>query len=365
MTTGDDGVRFGVLLRTHRHPGQTATEVYARTLAVTERAEQLGIDDVWVTEHHFLDTALSPSALALAGFLLGRTRRIRVGTAVTLLPLHPPVHLAEQTALLDHLSGGRFLFGVGRGQPAVEYEAIGGGIGHWHQGLAEPLDLISAAWRGQVSAASDLHTFRPVRPVPTPLSRSGPPVYVAANSPATIKDAAVRGLPLLLFFDKNTEAKAEMTALHATFAAEAGRPADGHRHAFAVFAQVTDDPERAATLMYDRARHFLRTTGAHELLVDRPVPPPVPELITHVAEALLADHPVGDPATCVRRLVAAVRGSGCRRILCDVEAAGGTSEALDNLARLATEVFPEVRRELAATAGADGGTGTPETKGPP
>lgn len=161
-------VRFGIILSTRRTPGETDTEVLARSLALATCAEQLGIDDLWVTEHHFHPSIVSSSALALASFLLGRTRRVHVGTAVTLLPLHSPVHVAEQGALLDQLSEGRFMLGVGRGTPSADYEAIGRGIDHWHGGLAESLDLTLAAWKGAVGASSDLYAFRAVTPTPTP-----------------------------------------------------------------------------------------------------------------------------------------------------------------------------------------------------
>ncbi|WP_186319181.1 LLM class flavin-dependent oxidoreductase [Streptomyces sp. SAJ15] len=226
MTLADDAC-FGILLGTHRSPGRTDGDVFRDTLTLATRAEALGLDELWVTEHHLGDAAIGSSALALAAFLLGHTKRSTVGTAVTLLPLHHPIHVAEQAALLDQLSGGRSVLGVGRGHSTTEYEVIGRGIGDWRRGPAEALDLIHAAWAGEVSASSEAYAFPAVTPTLAPLTRSGPPVYIAAGSPATIEDAASSGLPMLLFFDENAEAKVEMIALHAKLAADAGRPADG------------------------------------------------------------------------------------------------------------------------------------------
>ncbi len=140
-----EDLRFGVTLATDRHPGQSAAEVLARTVEVARRAEELGLDDVWVTEHHFLDTAVNPSALTLAAYLLAMTETLHVGTAVTVLPLHSPVHTAEQAALLGQLSGGRFSLGVGRGFPGVEYDVLGPGLAAWRAGLAGPLDRLLGA----------------------------------------------------------------------------------------------------------------------------------------------------------------------------------------------------------------------------
>src|SRR6266536_1091299 len=80
-------------------------------------AERAGLTSAWVAEHHFISYGVCPSALALAANLLGRSHRLEVGTAVCMLANRHPVALAEETALLDHLSGGRFHLGVGRGGP--------------------------------------------------------------------------------------------------------------------------------------------------------------------------------------------------------------------------------------------------------
>src|ERR1044071_3751281 len=99
-------MRFGVLLNMVSPLGATARAVATLTLAQAQLAEDLDYDELWVTEHHFIRFGINPSALTTAGFLLGRTTRIHVGTSVVLSPLCHPVELAERTALLDQLSGG-------------------------------------------------------------------------------------------------------------------------------------------------------------------------------------------------------------------------------------------------------------------
>jgi alkanesulfonate monooxygenase SsuD/methylene tetrahydromethanopterin reductase-like flavin-dependent oxidoreductase (luciferase family) len=164
----DQDVRIGAFVFTSRYEGQAAGEVLARGVAAAQVAEAAGFDDVWVTEHHFVPFGVNPSALTFAAYLLGSTSTVRVGTAVTVLPLHSPVHVAEQAALLDHLSGGRFDLGVGRAQPVVDYEVIGRGVEYWRRGLPEALDLTLAALSGPVSSDSDLYRFREVTPEPGP-----------------------------------------------------------------------------------------------------------------------------------------------------------------------------------------------------
>ena len=96
-----------------------------RAVRTAEAAEDAGLDAVWLAEHHFVPYGVCPSAVTLAALLLGRTRRIRVGTAVSVLPTAHPVALGEQAALLHLTSGGRFTLGVGRGGPWVDLEVFG------------------------------------------------------------------------------------------------------------------------------------------------------------------------------------------------------------------------------------------------
>ncbi|GAA4545685.1 LLM class flavin-dependent oxidoreductase [Amycolatopsis samaneae] len=347
----ENGIRIGAFVFTSRYEGQTADEVLARGVATAQAAEAAGFDDVWVTEHHFVPFGVNPSALIFAGYLLGRTAAVRVGTAVTVLPLHSPVHVAEQAALLDHLSGGRFDLGVGRAQPVVDYEVIGRGVEYWRRGLSEALDLTLAALAGPVSADSDLYRFREVTPEPGPAAGRHTPVYVAANSPASVELAAARGLPMLLFFDKDPATKAGMIAEHARLAAAAGHPANGYAHGMALFTHVADDSEEARRVMRRAAGEFVLANERYQPLLDVPrrVDPATPRerIVDGLTESALATHPVGPPEVCVERLVGQIRESGARRVLCQVEVSGEHDSVLANVKRLGEEVLPEVRRRLA------------------
>ena len=99
------GVRVGVFLLAARFPGQSEDEVLAATVQAAVAAERAGFDDVWLAEHHFMSYGICPSAVTLAGYVLGRTGRVDVGTAVSVLSAWHPVALAEQAALLDQVLG--------------------------------------------------------------------------------------------------------------------------------------------------------------------------------------------------------------------------------------------------------------------
>ena len=105
-------VDFGFgLITCQRYPGdpRSDTELYRQALALAEDADAFGIDSVWVSEHHFVDDAYLPSLLPLCAAIAARTRRVRVGTALLLAPLHDPVRLAEDAAVVDLISGGRLV----------------------------------------------------------------------------------------------------------------------------------------------------------------------------------------------------------------------------------------------------------------
>jgi alkanesulfonate monooxygenase SsuD/methylene tetrahydromethanopterin reductase-like flavin-dependent oxidoreductase (luciferase family) len=192
-------MRIGVFLLAARFPGQSDDEVLAATVQAAVAAERAGFDDVWLAEHHFMCYGICPSAVTLAGYLLGRTQRVAVGTAVSVLSSWHPVALAEQAALLDQVSAGRFRLGVGRGGPWLELEVFGTGLDRYERGFAESLDLLLAALsRDRVGAAGEFFRFREVPVVPRPRTRPHPPVVVAATTPATAEFAAARGLPVLL-----------------------------------------------------------------------------------------------------------------------------------------------------------------------
>ncbi len=158
-----------------QYPGQDHGTVLDATVAAAVAADEAGFDEVWVAEHHFISYGVCPSAVTLAGYLLAATRRVAVGTAVTVLSTAHPVALAEQTALLDQLSGGRFRLGVGRGGPWIDLDVFEAGLGRWQHGYPAALDVLLETLRtGRVADDVPL--------VPAPRTRPHPPVVTAVTS---------------------------------------------------------------------------------------------------------------------------------------------------------------------------------------
>ena len=120
-TKAEDVMKVGVALNMLTKEGRSDASVIGEHLALGDLAEPLGFDSLFALEHHFTGYAMSPSPTQLLSYFAGRTRRILLGSAVIVLPWHDPVRVAEEIALLDVLSGGRCLFGFGRGAASVEY----------------------------------------------------------------------------------------------------------------------------------------------------------------------------------------------------------------------------------------------------
>jgi alkanesulfonate monooxygenase SsuD/methylene tetrahydromethanopterin reductase-like flavin-dependent oxidoreductase (luciferase family) len=117
-------MKVGIALNMLSKPGLSDAMVFAEHMALGDLAEPLGFDSLFALEHHFTGYAMSPHPLQLLSYYAGRTKRLTLGTAVIVLPWHDPVRVAEEIALLDVISGGRCIFGFGRGAASVEYAGM-------------------------------------------------------------------------------------------------------------------------------------------------------------------------------------------------------------------------------------------------
>jgi alkanesulfonate monooxygenase SsuD/methylene tetrahydromethanopterin reductase-like flavin-dependent oxidoreductase (luciferase family) len=155
-----------------------AAEAIETAVAAAEVAEADGLDTVWTTEHHFAADGYLPTPLLLLASIAGRTERIELGTNVLLAPLADPVRLAEEGAVLDHLSHGRFHLGLGLGYRTVEFTAFGQQRSHRAARLETLVDVLRRAWRGEPV------TGRPSGPdvvvTPSPATPGGPPILLGA-----------------------------------------------------------------------------------------------------------------------------------------------------------------------------------------
>ncbi|MEU0980471.1 LLM class flavin-dependent oxidoreductase [Streptomyces griseus] len=346
-------MRIGTFVLAAQFPGQGPGEALHRAVRSTEAAEESGLDSVWLAEHHFVPYGVCPSATTLAALLLGRTHRIRVGTAVSVLPNHHPVALAEQAALLHLTSGGRFSLGVGRGGPWVDLEVFGGGLDAYENGFPEALGLVLDWLREPcVAGRGERFGFREVAVVPRAdellegpadpgEGGAGPEVVVACTSPKSVRLAARRALPMLLGMHCGDEEKAEMVALWRTAAREAGHPpevVEGAAHVSAGVAQIGDGAGEATEMLVKSMPGWLRQGLDAHVTVDgrqRVMRDPVA-----YTELLCGLHPVGPPRLAADRLAATAERTGITRFALLVEGSGDLAATEENVRRLGADVLP-------------------------
>lgn len=192
-------MKFGVFFLLQSPDLRPASEVFQDVLEQAEVAESLGFDHVWLAEHHFSSYGYSPQPLLLAVAIAQRTRRIRIGTAVLVLPLHHPIRLAEEIAMTDVLTGGRLDVGIGRGYQPYEFERFGLTLADNRERYKETLDIVLQALSQQTfSYKGRYYDIPPTTIFPRPLQQPHPPIWTVAQSPDSIKFTVERGYSCLM-----------------------------------------------------------------------------------------------------------------------------------------------------------------------
>jgi alkanesulfonate monooxygenase SsuD/methylene tetrahydromethanopterin reductase-like flavin-dependent oxidoreductase (luciferase family) len=173
--------------------------VYAAALERFSIMDTAGYDAVWLAEHHFSGFSVCPSVHMMGTMAAARTKRLRIGTAVSLAPFYNPLRLAEEVALLDVLSGGRVNWGAGRGFERSEFAAFGIPGDESAARFHETVDIVLQAWTQQrLSYAGRFYQYDDVEVLPKPLQAPHPPVWMAASSMPAIEWAASQGHSILM-----------------------------------------------------------------------------------------------------------------------------------------------------------------------
>jgi alkanesulfonate monooxygenase SsuD/methylene tetrahydromethanopterin reductase-like flavin-dependent oxidoreductase (luciferase family) len=192
-------VNVGVFSLMQWPTDRSAERVFGDEIAQAVEAERLGYDRAWFAEHHFSRYGIDPAIHLTVANVAARTSRIRLGTAVTVLPFIPPIRAAEELATLDILSGGRVDWGVGRGYQRHEFDAFEVDITESRSRFQEALEVIFRAWEDGpfVHQGDHWRITEPVDVLPKPAQRPIP-TFIAGISPESVRWAAKNGLRLLV-----------------------------------------------------------------------------------------------------------------------------------------------------------------------
>ena len=180
--------------------GNSQADAFQEAFRLAEAAEAWGVDCVWLGELHFIPARSVLSApLVVASSIATRTKRLRVGTAVQVLPLGNPLRIAEEVATLDHISEGRVEFGIGRSGAVRTYDILGIPYAESQARFREALEIILEAWKGEpFSYRGEHYRVENVTVSPRPYQRPHPPIRMAATTEETFPQVGRMGLPIFV-----------------------------------------------------------------------------------------------------------------------------------------------------------------------
>ena len=191
-------INFGTFLLMQSPSARSSQEIYARGVEIAQAAETLGFGNVWLAEHHFSTYGYLSRPAQLATYIAAKTTRIRVGTAVIVVPLHHPLVIAEEIATLDLLSGGRLDVGLGRGYQPYEFERFGLELESGRARWEESVDILLKTFDGRpFSYDGKLFKIPETSVFPQPLQQPHPPIWITAQSPESVEAAVRRGFNVL------------------------------------------------------------------------------------------------------------------------------------------------------------------------
>ncbi len=223
-------------------------QLFNEVLEEIEYGEELGFDSVWLPEHHFAVYGMLGNPMTLAAAISQRTRKMKIGTAIMVLPFQHPLRLAEDAALVDVLSDGRLLMGLGRGYQPPEFQGFGVPQHESRAMFLESFEILQRALSGEKFAFEGkyYHIEEPTEIFPKPIQQPHPPFYMAAISPSTYEIAARLNVSLLRspqFTDLATVAEAYDG--YAKLMKEFGHDADLLDQPFSVRTYVAPTDEEA------------------------------------------------------------------------------------------------------------------------
>lgn len=346
-------MEFGVF---HEFPSlddRPDSDAFAEAFDIVDGAERWGLDVMWLAELHF-DPARSvlSAPMCIASAIAARTRRIKVGVAVQVLPLGNPLRIAEEAATVDHISQGRLIFGAGRSGVAKTYEAYNVPYAESRERFTETLEIIQRAWvEPSFSHQGRYFRFENVSVTPRPYQKPMPPIRIAATSPGTFVTIGQQGRPIFLAV-RHEDARdfAPQIASYRKAWREAGHPGDGEVYLrapgyLASTAAAAREESEASLMHYYRAQGALLADSAQRAGVDAADRrAQIAERLNTITfeEAVRGSVMIGTPDTVTEQLRALQQDLGLAGVLLELNCGGKVVHAneMEALRLLCHEVMP-------------------------
>jgi alkanesulfonate monooxygenase SsuD/methylene tetrahydromethanopterin reductase-like flavin-dependent oxidoreductase (luciferase family) len=257
-------MKFGFFFQLPCAPWQSERERYGDTMAQIEHGDRLGFDTAWLAELHFYpEFSVMSSPLIVAAAAAQRTQRIRLGMAVSLLPLSDPIRSAEDAATVDILSNGRLVFGVGRGTNPLHYGGFNIPMEESRDRFTEALDVVTQAWTlERVNFEGKYYRVKDVAVHPKPLQQPHPPIRIATNSSDTFPLAGRLGYPMFssLVVVPLPRFRKDIAVYWQTFE-EAGHRRTGDEVALLFPVYVAETEAEAQTVPRESIMHYFDVLG--------------------------------------------------------------------------------------------------------
>jgi alkanesulfonate monooxygenase SsuD/methylene tetrahydromethanopterin reductase-like flavin-dependent oxidoreductase (luciferase family) len=334
----------------YRTPGIRAHELYDNAVEQVKAAEAAGFEIAWFAEHHFSNYCVCPSPLMMLARLAGETSRIRLGSAVVVAPLYQPVRLISEIGMVDALTHGRLVLGVGSGYQPYEFERFGEDLADSVPKLFEFMEMLELAFTRDVFSYQGKHYSLPETHIASRPVKGLPEVWVAGDNPALHALAARKGWTVMLTprhasVPQLLDARERLAGIYRTEGIDASRVAIAPlRHVC-----ITDSKAEAASFM-ENARHQIRLSQSLRyreelldgtMLVEKPYKgePPMEEFAKHVL--------IGDAGMVAERMAALIGAARPKHMLLHFQAGASPQKtALASIERFASEVRPMLEKAL-------------------
>jgi luciferase family oxidoreductase group 1 len=299
-------INFGTFLLMQSPSARSSQEIYTRAIDMAQAAEALGFRNIWLAEHHFSTYGYLSRPAQLATFIAAKTERLRVGTAVIVVPLHHPLVIAEEIATLDLLAGGRVDIGLGRGYQHYEFERLGLELDSSRARWEESVDILLKAFGGEpFTYDGKIFKIPETMIFPQPFQKPHPPIWVTAQSPESIEATVRRGFNVLTGgFGVPIERMAEFRRLFDRLVSEVKPPRTpevGVQRAVYVTDSVADARAAAEEARWNMRvtlslrNHYERVERGRAIAVPAPKEPDVDDLLDRFLV-------IGTPDTVIRQI---------------------------------------------------------------
>jgi len=343
-------------LMTQRDASVTPRQIMEDTVAMVTLADEIGFDVAWFAEHHFSNYSVCPSPLMMASYCAGLTQKIRLGTAVLVLPLHNPVRLVQEIGLLDVQSAGRAVVGIGSGYQKYEFDRYHRKLSEKTEIALELWDIIDMAFNNGAIEYRGKYFDIPASPIAIrPLQKPMPEIYVTGLEPKVLQRAAKGGhTPFITAGWRGMALLRDMHRhIHAQYAA-AGISAGSRPLGVQQYVYVTDDKADALDVA-ERARYIGRVVTAMRSgdpflsghFIEAPPLPDEPPL-----ETFRDNLVIGDAHLVAEKLVNEIRELGTTHLSCFMQIGSlDGRRATRSLSRFAAEVIPLMEQALGMPLG--------------